>query len=329
MDTVTLTPADFTTDQEVRWCPGCGDYAILKGVRKALAELGRMPKDVVFVSGIGCAARFPYYMDTYGFHTIHGRAAAVGTGVKLANPDLDVYVVGGDGDFLSIGGNHLLHVLRRNVDVNLLLLNNAIYGLTKGQASPTSIIGTRSASTPAGSADQPVNAALLALGSGARFVARTVDTMQDHLPEMVKRAHAHKGASLLEIYQNCIVYNDDAWGGLHEKKSAREMTIRAEHGQPLTFGPDGEHGLHFLPETGTFEIVDTAEAADRITVHNERNFTLATALARLPHPMALGVLYCDPAEDFTAAWEHRTPYRPMNRDDLQTLMTGENTWVVG
>ncbi|MCB9948221.1 MAG: 2-oxoacid:ferredoxin oxidoreductase subunit beta [Rhodospirillaceae bacterium] len=327
-DVIALSPASFTTDQEVRWCPGCGDYAILKGVRKALAELGRPPHEVVFVSGIGCAARFPYYVESYGFHTIHGRAAAVATGVKLASPDLDVYVVGGDGDFLSIGGNHLVHVLRRNVDVNLILLNNAIYGLTKGQASPTTLVGTPTASTPAGSADQPVNAALLALGSGGRFVARTVDTMQDHLPDMVKRAHQHKGASLLEVYQNCIVYNDDAWHGLHEKKTARDMTIRVVHGQPLTYGANGEHGLRFIAETGRFEILSTAEAGDRITVHDERNFALATALARLPAPTVLGVLYCDPAEDFTAAWGHRAPYRPLARDALQTLLTGENTWVV-
>ena len=192
MNVMPLTAKDFTSDQEVRWCPGCGDYAILKGVRTALAQIGRPPHEVVFISGIGCAARFPYYIASYGFHTIHGRAPAVATGVKLANPDLDVWVVGGDGDFLSIGGNHLLHVLRRDVDLNLLLLNNAIYGLTKGQYSPTSPIGTRSPSTPGGSVERPVNAALFALGAGASFVARSVDSMQDHMPGMLVRAHAHQ-----------------------------------------------------------------------------------------------------------------------------------------
>ena len=221
MNVMPLSAKDFTSDQEVRWCPGCGDYAILKGVRAALAEIGRPPHEVVFISGIGCAARFPYYVASYGFHTIHGRAPAVATGVKLANPDLDVWVVGGDGDFLSIGGNHLMHALRRDVDLNLLLLNNAIYGLTKGQYSPTSPIGTRSPSTPGGSIERPVNAALLALGAGGSFVARSVDSMQDHMPEMLVRAHAHKGASLVEILQNCIIYHDGAFGPLGEKATAR------------------------------------------------------------------------------------------------------------
>ena len=197
-----LTANDFTSDQEVRWCPGCGDYAIVKSVRKALAEIGTPTENVVFVSGIGCAARFPYYMATYGFHTIHGRAPAVATGVKLSNPDLDVWVVGGDGDMLSIGGNHTLHALRRNVDINLLLFNNEIYGLTKGQYSPTSREGTLSPSTPMGSVDYPVSATSFALGAGARFVARSIDTDQKHMPKVLTRAHEHKGASFVEIFQN-------------------------------------------------------------------------------------------------------------------------------
>ncbi len=227
MNVIPFSPKDFTSDQEVRWCPGCGDYAILKGVRSALAKIGRPPHEVVFISGIGCAARFPYYIASYGFHTIHGRAPAVATGVKLANPDLDVWVVGGDGDFLSIGGNHLLHALRRDVDLNLLLLNNAIYGLTKGQYSPTSPIGTRSPSSPGGSVERPVNAALVALGAGGSFVARSVDSMQDHMPEILIRAHAHKGASLVEILQNCIIYHDGAFGMLEEKATAAEFGAQA------------------------------------------------------------------------------------------------------
>ncbi len=203
-----LTAKDFATDQEVRWCPGCGDYAILKCVQRTLPDLGVKRESTVFVSGIGCAARFPYYMSTYGFHTIHGRAPAIATGIKLANPALDVWIVTGDGDALSIGGNHLIHVLRRNVDVQILLFNNEIYGLTKGQYSPTSRRGTRSPSTPKGSVENPISAAALALGAGARFVARTVDTHQKHMPGVLKRAYEHRGASLVEILQNCNVFND-------------------------------------------------------------------------------------------------------------------------
>jgi 2-oxoglutarate ferredoxin oxidoreductase subunit beta len=197
-----LSPKDYASDQEVRWCPGCGDYAILKAVQRALADLDSAPGQTVFVSGIGCASRFPYYVSTYGFHGIHGRAPAIATGIKLANPELDVWVVGGDGDMLSIGGNHLLHALRRNVDLQILLFNNEIYGLTKGQYSPTSRVGTRSPSTPAGSVESPISAALFALGAGARFVARSVDTAQKQLPEILVRARRHKGASLVEIFQN-------------------------------------------------------------------------------------------------------------------------------
>ncbi len=228
-----LTPKDFATDQEVRWCPGCGDYAILKAMQRTLPEIGASKENTVFVSGIGCAARFPYYMDTYGFHTIHGRAPAFATGIKLANPDLDVWVVTGDGDALSIGGNHLLHVLRRNVNLQILLFNNEIYGLTKGQYSPTSRAGTRSPSTPYGSIENPVSATALALGAGARFVARSVDTMQAHLPEVFKRAHEHNGASFVEIFQNCIVYNDGVFGEFTARDVADDSQVILEHGKPL------------------------------------------------------------------------------------------------
>ena len=218
-------PKDYATDQEVRWCPGCGDYAILKAVLKTLADLQADPAQTVFVSGIGCAARFPYYVETYGFHTIHGRAPAFATGIKLANPELDVWVVGGDGDLLSIGGNHLIHALRRNLDLQILLFNNEIYGLTKGQASPTSRRGTRSPSTPQGSLDPPLSALKLALGAGARFVARGIDTQQKLLPEILKRARAHKGAALVEILQNCIVYNDGVFDGITAKAAEAEAQL--------------------------------------------------------------------------------------------------------
>ena len=214
------SPKDFASDQEVRWCPGCGDYAILKATQKVLADIGADPAKTVFVSGIGCSSRFPYYLATYGFHTIHGRAPAVATGVKLANPELDVWIATGDGDALSIGGNHLLHILRRNIDVQILLFNNEIYGLTKGQYSPTSRPGTRSPSSPGGSVEQPVSPALFALGAGARFVARSIDTLQKHLVEVLKQAHVHRGASFVEIFQNCIVYNDEVFAGFTAKSVA-------------------------------------------------------------------------------------------------------------
>ncbi len=327
-----LTPKDFTTNQEVRWCPGCGDYAILKSVRATLAKIGRPPHEVVFVSGIGCAARFPYYVDSYGFHTIHGRAPAVATGVKLANPELDVWVVGGDGDFLSIGGNHLLHALRRNMDLNLLLLNNAIYGLTKGQYSPTSSVGTRSPSTPGGSVDRPVNAALMALGAGARFVARSADTLQDHLPEALTRAQAHKGASLVEIFQNCIVYNDAVWAGMATKAESVEKTIRVTHGEPLVFGKERDKGLVFDSRSGRMELTEEGGDAEKLaTIHDETNWALACALSQMEDsrlPTALGVLYCDPVNDYSTDQEARNAFTPLSREDLGELLLDGGTWKV-
>lgn len=305
-DVQKLTANDFGSDQEVRWCPGCGDYAILKAMKSVLADIGRSPDDIAFIAGIGCAARFPYYLSTYGFHTIHGRAAAVATGVKLANPDLDVWVVGGDGDFMSIGGNHTLHALRRNVDLNLLLFNNAIYGLTKGQYSPTSPVGTRSPSTPGGSVEAPVNAVRFALGAGARFVARAADTLQTHLPGVLKRAHANKGASFVEILQNCLVYNDGAFGAINDRSQSHEATVRLEHGQPMIFGKEEDKGLVFNSETGAFEAVMLAdlESKDAVAIHDETNRVRAQALAELEQPgfpVPLGVIYAQPANEFIEA----------------------------
>ncbi len=295
------TAKDYASDQEVRWCPGCGDYAILKAVQKTLAELQAETEKTVFISGIGCAARFPYYLATYGFHTIHGRAPAIATGVKLTNPELDVWVVSGDGDALSIGGNHLLHVLRRNVDLQILLFNNEIYGLTKGQYSPTSRVGTRSPSTPRGSLDTPVSAGAFALGAGARFFARSVDTQQKHLPEVLKRARAHRGASLVEIFQNCIVYNDGVFSGFTDRDVAADAQILLEHGKPMLFGKERTQGLRLAPGRLALEAVTLGEdgitEAD-ILVHDETDRTMAGLLAAMepPHlPVALGVLYCDPA----------------------------------
>jgi 2-oxoglutarate ferredoxin oxidoreductase subunit beta len=332
-----LKPEDFESDQELRWCPGCGDYAIIKSVRKALADIGTPKEKTVFVSGIGCAARFPYYISTYGFHTIHGRSPAIATGVKLTNPELDVWVVGGDGDMLSIGGNHLLHALRRNVDLNILLFNNEIYGLTKGQYSPTSRVGTRSPSTPMGSVDTPVSAARFALGAGARFVARGIDTQQKVLPETLKRAHAHKGASFIEIFQNCIVYNDGAFEHFTAKPVAADAQIFVEHGKPLLFGKDGKRGLRLKPGALEMEMVTLGEngvtEAD-ILVHDERNLTLANWLAAMeaPFPVAIGVLYCNPApQSFeTAVHAQTTAVREKTpKGDLAALLRRGHTWRVG
>ena len=327
-----LAPKDYASDQEVRWCPGCGDYAILKAVQKACADLGLSRERTVFVSGIGCAARFPYYMSTYGFHTVHGRAPAIATGIKLANPELDVWVMTGDGDGLSIGGNHMLHVLRRNVDLKIILFNNEIYGLTKGQYSPTSRRGTRSPSTPFGSVENPVSACAFALGSGARFVARSIDTLQPHLIGVLKRGHAHKGASFLEILQNCVVFNDAVFENITGKEVAADAQILLEHGKPLVFGKQKEKGLRLKPGKLELEIVTLGEggvtAAD-ILVHDETNRPLAMLLARLepPFPTAMGVLYCNPTESY----EHDVYAQKgaaQGKGDLDALLNSERTWEV-
>ncbi len=331
-----LTAKDFTSDQEVRWCPGCGDYAIVKGVRNTLANLGVSRENTVFVSGIGCAARFPYYLSSYGFHTIHGRAAAIATGVKLANPELDVWVVSGDGDGLSIGGNHMLHVLRRNVDLQILLFNNEIYGLTKGQYSPTSKVGTRSPSTPMGSVDNPISASTFALGAGARFVARTVDTQQNHLPGILARAHANKGASFVEIFQNCIVYNDGVFSHFTDKSVATQNQIHVEHGQPLTFGADGEKGLRLkegLPELEVVTIGENGVTEADILVHDETNRIMATMLATMEppeFPVALGVLYCNPAPTYDGAVYDQIDVarKSLPAPELDTLLRDGHTWSV-
>jgi 2-oxoglutarate ferredoxin oxidoreductase subunit beta len=306
-----LTAKDFETDQEVRWCPGCGDYAILKAVQKTMADIGADPDNTAFVSGIGCSSRFPYYMATYGFHTIHGRAPAIATGLKLANPALDVWMVTGDGDGLSIGGNHLLHVIRRNVNLQILLFNNEIYGLTKGQYSPTSRVGTRSPSSPKGSIDSPVNPCAFALGAGAKFVARGVDTATKALTETLKAAHAFEGASFVEIFQNCIVYNADVFSDFTEKKVAEEHQLHLEHGQPMLFA-GGKRGLRFDARSFKLEVVAVGDGGvdpSEVLVHDENNRTLAHLLVEMKHPefpMAMGVIYREhgaPSFD-KAFWAH-------------------------
>jgi 2-oxoglutarate ferredoxin oxidoreductase subunit beta len=331
-----LQPKDYASDQEVRWCPGCGDYAILKGVQKALSDIGADPVKTVFVSGIGCAARFPYYVATYGFHTIHGRAPALATGIKLANPDLDVWIVSGDGDALSIGGNHLLHLLRRNIDVQFLLFNNEIYGLTKGQYSPTSKVGTRSPSTPLGSVDMPVSATQFALGAGARFVARGIDTQQKQLPVVLARAHQHCGASFVEIFQNCIVYNDGAFENFTAKDNAEANQLHLEHGKPMLFGPGRKKGLRLKPGNLELEVVTVGEngvgEAD-VLVHDEKNRVQAMMLATLQppsFPVALGVLYCNPAVTYeqAVADQAKVTLARQPDGDLNKLLRKGHTWTV-
>jgi len=331
-----LAPKDYASDQEVRWCAGCGDYAILKAVQKALAELGARRERTVFVSGIGCAARFPYYLSTYGFHTIHGRAPTIATGIKLANPELDVWVITGDGDGLSIGGNHMLHVLRRNVDLQILLFNNEIYGLTKGQYSPTSRRGTRSPSTPQGSIENPVSPCAFALGAGGRFVARAVDTQQAEMVALLRRAHAHRGASFVEVFQNCVVFNDGVFDSFTAKDVAPAAQLHVEHGKPLLFGQNKERGLRLKPGTLALEAVPVGEGGvplDEILVHDETNRTLAQLLVGLEppeFPVALGVLYCSPANSYEAEVYAQARAAGLGRDapDLGTLLARDGTWTV-
>lgn len=292
---VELSRKDFSSDQELRWCPGCGDYGILAALQLMLPELGIPPHEMVFVSGIGCAARLPYYMNTYGVHSIHGRAPALATGVAMTRPDLSVWVIGGDGDMLSIGGNHLIHALRRNIDLTILMFNNQIYGLTKGQYSPTSDIGKVTKSTPFGSIDHPFNPVSVALGAEATFVARTHDSDRAHMQEVFRRAHDHRGAAFVEVYQNCNVFNDGAYDDLLTRDHRADMLIPLEHGRPVRFGAGGEHGVA-LNEFAELVVGEAAELGeDRLLVHDEHrpDPTLAFALSRLaagPHePTPIGV----------------------------------------
>ncbi len=290
-----LTKADFQSSQETRWCPGCGDYAVLAAVQGFMPELGIPPERIVFVSGIGCAGRFSYYMDTYGMHGIHGRAPALATGLAAARQDLSIWVISGDGDALSIGGNHLIHALRRNVPIKILLFNNEIYGLTKGQASPTSELGKITKSTPFGSEDQPFNPISLAIGAEASFVARTIDRDKKHLPAVLRAAAAHPGAALIEIYQNCPVFNDGAFATLTDKETRDINLIGLEHGQPIRFGPEGERGV-VRGADGRLQIVDVADVGEHaLLVHDAEaeDPSLAFALSRLSsgptQPTPIGV----------------------------------------
>ncbi len=327
-----LTPKDFATDQEVRWCPGCGDYAVLKAVQRTMPDLGVKPENIVFVSGIGCSSRFPYYMETYGFHTIHGRAPAIATGVKLANPDLDVWIITGDGDALSIGGNHTMHILRRNLDCQILLFNNEIYGLTKGQYSPTSRVGTRSPSTPFGSVDRPASPCAFALGSGARFIARAID-VNKFLPDVLKAAHSHKGAAFVEIFQNCIVYNDDVFAPFTAKENASNQ-LWLSPGEPMLFA-GGTKGIALDREALTLKLVDVVDgnwSVAGVIVHDPRNRAVAHMLIDMPFgafPMALGVIYDDPRPTFESAVVEQNATASAGKSaDLQLLVAKGQSWQV-
>lgn len=323
-----LSAKDFTSSQEVRWCPGCGDYAILKSVTKALADAGADPDNTAFVSGIGCAARFPYYVETYGFHTIHGRAPAVATGLKLANPKLDVWVATGDGDGLSIGGNHLLHALRRNVGLKILLFNNEIYGLTKGQYSPTSRVGTTSPSSPAGSVDMPVSPGQFTLGAGGRFFARAIDTDKTGMAEVLEAAHGFDGTSLVEILQNCIVYNQDVFAPVTDRATAAEHQLRLKHGEPMLFGKNGDKGIGFNPERFHLEVVDAQASPDTVLVHDEANLVVARMLVELTTPMAFGVLYRQPAPTYEHNFYAQHPTNMIRSRSVADFIAGPSSWCV-
>lgn len=330
-----LTIKDYTSDQEVRWCPGCGDYAILKTIQKLMPELDRPKENQVFISGIGCSSRFPYYMETFGFHTIHGRAPAIATGVKLANPELDVWVITGDGDALSIGGNHTMHALRRNVDLTMLLFNNEIYGLTKGQYSPTSKVGTRSPSTPQGSIDLPLSPCAVALGSGAPFIARSIDTEMKHLSAVITKAHAHEGASFVEILQNCPIYNDGIFESVKDKKIAADFRVEIEHGQPLIFGKESNKGIRLNRKTLALEVVTVGEDCqlEDVLVHDETNKVLAQLIGDMggpDFPVAVGVIYHNPKPNYVDdLFIQRDQLRQgKERGNLNALLRSGHTWEV-
>jgi 2-oxoglutarate ferredoxin oxidoreductase subunit beta len=329
-----LTRKDFISDQDVRWCPGCGDYAILASVQKVMPELGVPREKIVFVSGIGCSSRFPYYMNTYGFHSIHGRAPAVATGIKIVRPDLMVWVITGDGDGLSIGGNHLIHAMRRNVDLKILLFNNRIYGLTKGQYSPTSEQGKKTKSTPFGSVDRPFNPLSVALGAEATFVARSIDIDSAHLQYVLRRAAEHRGTAFVEIYQNCNVFNDGAWDPVTDKAVRSDRLLVLEHGKPLVFGKDRKKGIRMRPDMSP-EVVHLDGDPSGVLVHDEgrRDEGYHFMLSRLAFPafpQPIGVLRAvrEPTYEELLAEQGRVARHQYGEGDLVKLLHSGDTWVV-
>ena len=328
-----LTKADFQSDQETRWCPGCGDYAVLAAVQQFMPELGIPPERIVFVTGIGCAGRFAYYMDTYGMHGIHGRAPAIATGLATARDDLSIWVVSGDGDSLSIGGNHLIHALRRNVPLKILLFNNQIYGLTKGQASPTSELGKITKSTPFGVSDHPFNPVALAIGAEATFVARTLDRDRHHMTSVLRAAAQHEGAALVEIYQNCPVFNDGAFFALTEKETRDVNQIRLEVGRPIRFGVDGERGVAMRPD-GRLELVEVAEVGlDALLTHDPGRdgpglaFSLAKLSSDPTGPTPIGI-FRDISRPVYGRGRDRGAGTAASEDELGALLLSGDTWTI-
>ncbi len=339
------TKKDFTSDQEVRWCPGCGDYAILAAVQGFLPDLGLRRENIVFVSGIGCSSRFPYYLDTFGMHSIHGRAPSIATGLATSRPDLSVWVVTGDGDALSIGGNHLIHALRRNVNLTILLFNNRIYGLTKGQYSPTSEVGKITKSTPFGSVDQPFNPISLALGSEGTFVARTMDSDRKHLTQVLKAAAEHRGTALVEIYQNCPIFNDGAFDLIKDRTQQEARIVQLVDGEPVRLGPDGDRQVLVRGVNGAFEFVPEADAAgpelaDRVVVHDVAadDPSQAFAISRLDGPemthVPMGIFRSVPRPTYDDGVRTQLDSAigaaggPATNADLDVLLRGRDTWTV-
>jgi 2-oxoglutarate ferredoxin oxidoreductase subunit beta len=320
-----LTAKDFASDQEIRWCPGCGDYAILAQMKKVMPTLGIPREKIVFISGIGCSSRFPYYMNTYGMHSIHGRAPAVATGLKTVRPDLTVFVITGDGDGFSIGGNHMMHVLRRNVDLNIVLFNNRIYGLTKGQYSPTSLAGHRTKSTPMGAIDHPLHPLSIVLGAEGTFVARSIDTHQQHLGQMLERAAAHKGTSFVEVYQNCNVFNDGQWDYVKERDSKDDMVLELQHGHPMIFGKNRDKGIRLKGIT-----------EDDLLFHDEQapEPTLAYMLSRMgresgfPEPIGVFRAVERPRYDVQINDQVTLAKSNLGEGDLRDLYYSDDTWTV-
>ena len=331
----TLTAKDLASDQEVRWCPGCGDYSILAQTKKVLASLGVDRASTVFISGIGCSSRFPYYMNTYGFHTIHGRAPTFATGLKVARPDLQIWVITGDGDGLSIGGNHLIHAIRRNVDLKIILFNNEIYGLTKGQYSPTSRTGTRTKSSPLGSVENPLRPLSLAIGAEATFVARTVDTDVNHLSEILRRAAAHKGSAFVEVYQNCKIFNDGVFEYATDKSIKADNTLHLEHGKPLIFGKDRNKGIRLNGLDPEVVTLGSGISIDDLLSHDEKvdEPSLAYLLSRMVYPRfpeCIGVFRCVERPTFEDQVNHQMDeaIKAKGRGSLESLFASDDTWTV-
>lgn len=331
-----LKPSDFASDQDVRWCPGCGDYAILAQMKKVLPTLGTAPENLVFISGIGCSSRFPYYMDTYGIHSIHGRAPAFATGLKATRPELEVWVITGDGDALSIGGNHLMHCIRRNLDVNIVLFNNRIYGLTKGQYSPTSPQGKVTKSTPMGAIDNPIHPLSVAIGCEGSFVARSIDVNIKHLSATLKRAAKHRGTSFIEVYQNCNVFNDGAWDYATDRETRADNIVELEHGKPLIFGKDRDKGIRLNGMEP--EIVELGKGIkeDDLLFHDEKapEPSLAYLLSRMrqpdfPEPIGVFRAIDAPKYDELLNQQVQQARNDQGDGDLKTLFSTGDTWKIG